>query len=287
MSIAFTPAADVTLGYACALAWRDGSPFDIAPLLLACLASSLIFGSAVAVNDIVDERKDGRTAPERPIPSGAVSPSAAKRAAATAALLALVLAGMIGISALLAAAAVMALAAAYNLLTRKNRWLGIANLALVRAADLLFGMVCAGGFSALAEPLPELWWSVPAIYGLYALSLSGVALGERIEKPVTVSTLLFSFIAAACAGYFFWFSLRASPHLVWSLSIIFLILLLPLCTRLGRLTRGVEPAVGHLVSGYLLLAAMPVQALFSPVAGWILVALFFLSRILSRFFPPA
>jgi len=286
ISIAFTPAADVTLGYACALAWQSDRGLDIVVLLTGCLVSSLIFGSAVAVNDIVDEEKDGRTAPGRPIPSGAITPALAKRMAVGTALSALILAGTLGLSALVAAAVVMALTASYNLLTRSNRWLGVGNLALIRAVDFGFGMVCAGGFGALADLLPEFRWAIPVLYGLYALSLSGVALGERLDRPSHSMTLFFSLIAAASAGCFLWFALRSSPHF-WPPTITLVILLSPLCVRLLRPTGAVEPIVGHLVSGYLLMAAIPVHALLSPVAGWTLVALFFLSRAMSRFFPPA
>jgi len=45
--------------------------------------------------------------------------------------------------------------------------------------------------------------------------------------------------------------------------------------------------VGHLVSGYFLVAAAPAAILLGPAAGWTLAVLFFLSRLLSRVFPPA
>jgi len=73
ISIAFTPAADVTLGYACALAWQTELRPHTAALLTGCVVSSLIFASAVAVNDIVDEEKDRRSAPGRPLPSGSIT----------------------------------------------------------------------------------------------------------------------------------------------------------------------------------------------------------------------
>lgn len=285
-SVVFTPAADVTLGYACALAWQSDLSLDIVVLLTGCAVSSLIFGSAVAVNDIVDEEKDGRTAPSRPIPSGAITPALAKRMAAGTAVSALILAGTLGLSVLVAAAGVMALTAAYNLLTRSNRWLGVGNLALIRAVDFGFGMVCAGGFGALADLYPEFRWAIPLIYGLYALSLSGVALGERLDRPRILWSVIFSLIAAASAGCFLSIALQSSPY-TWVPIIFLVILLTPLCVRLLRGSHPVEPIVGHLVSGYFLMAAMPVHAFLSPLAGWILVALFFLSRTMSRFFPPA
>jgi len=202
---------------------------------------------------------------------------------------ALFLAGTLGLPALGSAAAVLALTAAYNLLTRSNRWLGIGTLALVRVADFGFGMVCAGRFGALADLLPHFRWAIPLLYGIYALALSGVALGERTDRPRHWMTLFFSVAAAVSAGGFLWLALYSTSQL-WPPIVTISILLFPLGWHLIGIFRSspnVEPIVGHLVSGYLLMAAILVHVLLSPAAGWGLVGLFFLSRALSRLFPPA
>ena len=77
----------------------------------------------------------------------------------------------------------------------------------------------------------------------------------------------------------------------WHAAIFLALLVIPAAYGLIRSVvlegQGTESLVGHLVSGYLLVAAAPVAVLLDPAAGWTLAALFFASRLLARAFPPS
>ena len=288
-SVAFTPAADVVLGYAVASEWTDLPLPGPWILTAACLASSFIFCSSVAFNDFLDRQKDARDAPERPIPSGDLSPPKALAGsflAAAAALVAAAAAG--GLPLLIAAAAVLALAQSYNGFTRKGEWIGLFNLGAVRAADVCLGMICTAGPVALAALARLEVWGIPALYGIYALGLSGTALQERKASPSLKAAVSFLSLSLAAAGVFAFIALSCRSAPLPEIALFLLFLLLPLARLLARKGRTrIEEIVGHLVSGYLLVAAMPAAALISPAAGWILAGLFFISRLLGRFLPPA
>ncbi len=302
ISVAFTPAADVVLGYALARP-QIGTPLcSPMGLVAACLSSSLVFCATVALNDAIDKKKDSREAPRRPIPSGAVSIRGAFIAAGATAAAALAIAAALGTPVLFALSGVLLLTVLYNTITRRQRWLGVVNLGLIRVADVCFGMVCAAGFGTFSGATPRAaavdtipthdLWVVPAMYGLYAIALSGVALGERERSPAPPATIAFSSLAAATALYFAFRALTfgaggsaGAPW--WQTAVLLLLLILPLLRLLAGRQKEVEPIVGHLVSGYLLLAAMPVAAFLSPAAGWVLAGLFVISRFLGRVFPPA
>jgi hypothetical protein len=289
--VAFTPAADVVLGYAVALSWAQDQELDLLRLVIACLASSFIFCSAVALNDVIDARKDAAQAPDRPIPAGAVTRRQGLAASGIAALAALACAAALGWAVLVTAAGVLVLAVLYNSISRRVRALGIMNLALVRAADVCVGVACLGGFEALQALVESNAWRLLLVYAFYAFSLSGVALGERQARPSLVAASLFLVAAGASAATIAIAAVGPGSEGEWHAAIFLALLVIPAAYGLiGSLVRergGIESLVGHLVSGYLLVAAAPAAILISPAAGWILAALFLLSRLLARIFPPA
>ena len=72
----FTAAADVTMGYLVTHPPGELQPYPYFGLLVA--ASCLLYLSGMVLNDVFDAEVDARERPERPIPSGRVSRSAAK-----------------------------------------------------------------------------------------------------------------------------------------------------------------------------------------------------------------
>lgn len=155
--------------------WPPGA----GPLLL--IAASLgIYHGAMALNDWADRGRDAGRRPERPIPSGAVSPGAALA-------LGLTLMGA-GVGAAAAAAprlglwmgAVALAALAYDLAGR-GPWRGPALLALCRAGNLGAGLVATGWAQGGALEPRRL---APALlYGAYVLAVSRLGRLEDDEDP--------------------------------------------------------------------------------------------------------
>jgi len=289
-SIALTPAADVALGFAVMAAIPEALrpvPPRWELLAPASLVSILVFCSAVSLNDLLDAEKDRRAAPNRPIPSGEVSRVAALAASAAAALLALGTGALLGLYPLLAAAVVLALTLSYNVLSRRIDSLGVVNLGLVRAADLLFGMVCAGLPSYLEQGAltPVL---IPAVlYALYVVFLSAVALEERREAPRRKRLILFSLMAV---GVSLLFALRAAGGGLAADGVIglcLICLILPVALFFLQGEKPVEALVGHFISATFLLAAMTLSGKVDAAAGAGLLILFVISRLLAGRFPPS
>jgi 4-hydroxybenzoate polyprenyltransferase len=272
LSIAFTPVADVLAGLAVATPAGEEPVLD-ARLAAACLAASMAFCFGVSLNDYLDRRKDAELAPSRPLPSGLIAPGRALIASLVPAALALALAWWVGARTGLAMTVVLLLAALYNLLTRKSDAAGVINLGAIRGADLCVGMTLASGIS----------WNAPVIYGLYGCALSAAALGERGQRkvdlrwPAAAIALVAAAPAVRCVV-----NGQAAPGII-----LWLILMLPVYRHITQRLEPAEALVGHLVSGYFLLAAL--LALSHGRVGiciflWIA---YFVSRALSRWFPPS
>jgi hypothetical protein len=246
-----------------------------------------IFCFGVALNDFLDQEKDARLAPERPIPSGSLSPAAALSASMAAAALALVLGALCGTRTFIALAVVLLLAASYDLLSRKSDLAGVLNLGCIRAADFYVGVT-------FVEPGQFSWWSwedntglspgiMMILYGAYATLLSIVALGERSQRKMDIR------IPAAAAAL-----VPVVPLIkAWTLGtgfaavILWLVLALPVYRFFSSSSKRIEELVGHFVSGYFLVAASFAMAAERPwFCGGLWIA-YFLSRWLSRGFPPS
>jgi hypothetical protein len=160
LSLAPTAAADVAAGAAIgAGGWPGGS----APFVL-MLASLCVYHGGMALNDWADREADRRTRPDRPIPSGAVPPSAALALG-----VALLLAGpLVALAADRSSACVLAAAAAaaalYDLGPR-GALAGPLLLGLCRAANLSAAILLSGS-RAVAPAL---------LYGAYVFGVSSLA----------------------------------------------------------------------------------------------------------------
>ncbi|MEN3047549.1 MAG: UbiA family prenyltransferase [Candidatus Caldarchaeales archaeon] len=122
---------------------------DLQPLTLSFLAAYCLNGSSMAVNDLVDVDADRVNAPERPIPSGAVSPTEAKALAASLGVVGLAASAPLGAFPLAIAAASYALALFYNVSLKQTGLIGNAAVSATVAAPFLFG-------SAVAVGVPDL-----------------------------------------------------------------------------------------------------------------------------------
>ncbi|MBL8842334.1 MAG: UbiA family prenyltransferase [Planctomycetes bacterium] len=174
-SLAPTVLADLAAGVALA----SGAPGGLPQVARFAPISLLLFGGGMALNAFVDRRHDALTRPERPLPSGRISPAAALVAAlvglAGAPLLAFVLAAAEAPErardAALAALAVAGAIALYHTPLKRHGVVGPLLLGGVRAGDLLLGAVAVAGLA----PGVAAAWPFAALHGLYVVGASLVA----------------------------------------------------------------------------------------------------------------
>lgn len=149
-----------------------GAP--LSPRILPAIAASVcLYSSGLLFNDLADASIDARERPERPLPSGAVTPSAVRTAATVLLLLGLLLAlpaHSLPTAALLALAILL-----YDFAAKKSPFLGPLVMGLCRFLDLLLG----SGPAALS-PAPL---AAAALLGLYIALVT--ALARREAAPAS------------------------------------------------------------------------------------------------------
>ena len=160
-----TALADVLAGYAVA---GMGDPARLAWLLL---STACLYAGGVVLNDVFDRELDRIERPERPIPSGRVSTTAA--AGLGTGLLA---AGILAATLATAAAGIVAGATAacvllYDAWGKRQGLLGPVNMGLCRALNLLLGIAAAPAMLTDAWPLALL----PLVY---IAAVTAVSRGE-------------------------------------------------------------------------------------------------------------
>jgi len=186
------PAALSVPGDTLAGAAAAGSPVRGTPGLAA--ASVCLYWAGMAANDWADRELDARERPERPLPSGRVSPRQALTVAVGLTAAGLGLATLAGGGRAAAVAVPLAGAVwAYDL-RAKNTPAGPAVMAACRALDVLLG--ASGGRPARAIPAAA---TVAAhTYTVTALSRREVSGGDALTPALTLAGT--AAVAAAAAG---------------------------------------------------------------------------------------
>jgi 4-hydroxybenzoate polyprenyltransferase len=161
-----TAAGNAATGFL--LAHRPDSPGGRAAAVGAVLSGALVYAGGVVLNDVADAARDRTLHPERPIPSGAVTPRDGARFGAALLGLGVVSAAVLAnpwAGAVAAAAALFA--ALYDFSGRGFRLTGAALLGLARGTNALTGAAAAaGGIAALTDGA-----RFPAMSHLHAAAL--------------------------------------------------------------------------------------------------------------------
>jgi 4-hydroxybenzoate polyprenyltransferase len=184
------PAALTVLGDTVAGAAAAGKPLRGRRLLLP-LSSAAFYWSGMALNDWADRELDATERPERPIPSGRVSPARALAVATGLTAAGIGLAAAAGRDALRVALPLAAAVWAYDTILKATP-AGPAGMAACRALDVLMG---AGGARAA---LPA-----AAAVGGHTLGVTALSRGEvHGAAPATAAAALAgtALTAAAAAG---------------------------------------------------------------------------------------
>ena len=160
-----------------------GEWFNVA---LAVLATVMASASANAWNDYLDIEIDRVNQPNRPLPSGQVSPRAVKLFSFVLAVLSVLVAAMINPMALAIAIAANLLLFFYSWKLKSTVLLGNLVVALISASSAVFGGVAA------SNPRPTIWLFLiifVAILGREVLKTLADYDGDRSEHVRTISTV--------------------------------------------------------------------------------------------------
>jgi 4-hydroxybenzoate polyprenyltransferase len=163
ISLAPTAVADVLAGLVLAQGFLPG--WNTTLLLVG--ASLCVYHGGMALNDWSDRVEDAKTRPNRPIPSGRISPNMALAAAAGLFSSGVLLAVLVSPAAGGWVLALALCAASYDLFGR-GPWLGPLLLGACRAANMSVGFFAVDvDFMAISS-----LWSAPLLYGMYVFTLS-------------------------------------------------------------------------------------------------------------------
>ncbi len=155
-------------------------------IFLATLATLLISSAANAWNDYMDIEIDKINQPQRPLPSGQVSPRAVLIFAVVAAGLSILIAAFINTAAFVIAACSAVMLLVYSWRLKSTVLLGNATVAFISALSAVFGGVAAGNV------VPSLWLAAiifTAIMGREVLKTMADYEGDLRQKCRTISTV--------------------------------------------------------------------------------------------------
>lgn len=185
-----------------AIAGRSPSALEPWDALAGFSAGFFIAGAAMVFNDYADREIDAINAPDRPIPSGAVSPEAALVYGSLLVLAGLVAAAYTGFSTLAAASLAAASALLYDFWGKKTGLPGNLMVSFNVALPILYGALLVGGFDLtiivywammfLANTSREIVKGIVDVEGDRAKGVGtlAVVLGERRAALIAVALLI-------------------------------------------------------------------------------------------------
>lgn len=256
----FTAPADVLAGLA--LAAAVGAELAPVTVILLVLASVCIYCAGMAANDIFDARIDAEERPNRPLPSGRVTPSQAWALVLGLQALGLGLAALVSVPALAMTGLTVALTYGYNALL-KDTVLGPLTMGACRYGNALIGLSILGwpGQGSV------LWiWAVPATTALYVTALTFTSRHEVDGTTAATLRPLFAAMVIGAALPAIW-ALAALP-IAWAAAAI----LIPVLWLLGPMRRalanpGAGPVRGVIMAGIFGIA-MVNACLALAAGGW-------------------
>jgi len=213
-----TAAADILAGVALAggyplhEVWGFSFLISAQPIIMACLASVLLYAGGVVLNDVFDARLDALERPERPIPSGLVT----KNFAAVFGAL-LLLAG-IGIAFAISsyAGAIGALLAlsilVYDGVAKKSAFFGPLVMGSCRAINLWMG------FSIAATYLPIQYLWIPLLYILAVTAVSREEVNGATGTPQRFAVISYTLVLIGIGMVTYW----ETGRLFWPVVFLFL-----------------------------------------------------------------
>lgn len=191
-----TAVADVLAGVAIS-GFMTGSNQDWSSVALLCLATIGLYGGGVVFNDVFDARLDSVERPERPIPSGVVSITAASVLGTALLLMGIVAASMVRFlpSGLIAVGIALA-SLVYDKWGKHHSFLGPVNMGLCRGLNLALGI------SVVPAALGQFGWLALAPI-VYIAAITMISRGEVHGGSVKVlyfALIFYTLVIGAILG---------------------------------------------------------------------------------------
>ena len=226
-----------------------GRTIDPIPLLLICLAGSLLYAGGCTLNDAFDAAWDRERRPERPIPSGALSEREVWIVGSVELIGGLAILASFGMRTLGSGALVVLAILLYDWLHKKTAW----SVLLMGWCRLQWVLTAATTAVVKTEWIDEEIWNPPLIYGsillAYIVYVSLMARRESLTTPETkansaaisniISILLFAALGWLLCALLLGTFIPLIP--VTALAIWFLL-------AKGIMDRGGRPKIGIFVS---------------------------------------
>jgi UbiA prenyltransferase family len=221
-------------------------------VVLVAVAMALFYTAGMVLNDVADAEVDARERPERPIPSGAVSPLAAVAVFCGLIAAGLTLLAAEGLEPFFAGVGLVALIVLYDLWHKGNPF-----SAVMMGGCRALVYVVAG--LAVADSLPGELWGAAAVLLVYVVGLTQVAKAEGggILSRWPVVAVLAPVVYWAIALPSAWAALLLAVFagwLAWTLRLLFV-------------RRMIGPAVGGLIAGIALFDALAVASVEGSAAA--------------------
>ena len=181
-----TVPGDPIVGFMLAGAFTEHS-IDPLRLIWAGLASVLFYCAGLVHNDLCDLTEDRRDRPDRPLPSGRITPAAARVAVVVFVVAALASSALASLAALSVGAALLTSVLVYNHITKRVGLLGSINMGLCRGLSLVLG-AAAMGWSGVARPMVLV---CAGMLTVYTASITKIAANEtRAGAAVPLEKIL-------------------------------------------------------------------------------------------------
>jgi len=305
-----SPVADVLAGWTvAAVALSRAHPTtsgsilpDFGTLARAAGAGCCLLAAGMAQNALVDLSEDRLVKPQRPLPSGDIRPGTVAIVFMLLTLGGVLLAASISRPMLWLSGAIVAMTLAYHLRLKRHRVPGCVALGMLRGMDLLLGATAllsvSSGITLVAPwDAPGDWHAALLAAGLYAAYITGASLhastddepesggASRIGLGIAGAALLLAAASPATAAL----ADTSGQAAVWVASAI---VALVAVLRLRRAARSLPPpaVTGVALSGLFLFDATVCLGTArwpgGVLAAMLVLALFGLSRLALRVFPP-
>ena len=252
---------------------------ELQDILALVFASVLLYAGGVVLNDFFDAELDAKERPERPIPSGVVSRSSVLRFGLLLLILGIGIAGLYSMTSGLIAFLLSGMIVLYNWKAKHHSLAGPLAMGSCRALNLLLGMC----LFISAEP-KWVFLIIPLCYigAITAMSQGEVHGGRKQTQAVAaflylVVGLLILVLAAQAGGQWWW--------TMGVLTLFYILVGRPLYKAWKQPSAtNIRLAVKWGVISLIVLDAAIASAYVSPIYTLIILALFPLSRTLSKVF---
>lgn len=167
------------------------------PIILLCISTIGLYSGGIIFNDVFDAKLDSIERPERPIPSGLISVTAATVFGSVCFLIGVISAYFVGTLSFILSIGIAVACLVYNKWAKHNTLFGPLNMGLCRGLNLLLGVSIVSG-------AVEKWWFLALVPIMYIASITMISRGEvhgGSKRMLYFGAFLYA-IVISCVLYF-------------------------------------------------------------------------------------